>query len=726
MPSKPLVLASVIAALPVAANADDTPLPTVTVQDRAEHGTPLGTDTLQRLAPATSDTASLLRQVPGMSVNPAGGVSGLPAIHGLADDRLRIKVDGMDLIAACPNHMNSPLSYLDPSAVGALHIYAGITPVSVGGDSIGGTIVAESAAPVFAAPGQGHVFTGEAGAHYRSNGDASGAHLKATYATETFSIHYADAIATANNTRAARDFKTSTATGRADHTLDRDEVGSTAYKTRNQSVGLAWHTDDHLLDARVARQHVPYELYPNQRMDMLDNDATRINLRYLGQFGWGLLEARAYHEKVEHDMNFGDDKQRVYGTAVNGMPMNTEGETTGASLKATLDLSDREVLRLGGEFQHYTLDDEWPPSGTGTMAPGTFVNINDGRRDRLAAFAEWEARLAPPLTTLLGVRYERVRMDAGDVSGYAPTNGMGMMLNYQLRDATAFNARDHARTDHNWDVTALARYTVGPTLDIEAGIARKVRSPNLYERYTWSTWPMAAVMNNFVGDGNGYVGDVNLAPEKAITVSATFDWHAEDRAWMLKATPFFTRVHDYIDANQPATTPTAGEFVVLKYANQDARLYGLDLSGRMPLGESGLGAWGLEGLLGYTRGRNLDTGEGLYNVMPLNATLTLTHRLGGWDNRAELVMVRGKHHVSGTRNEIETAGYALVNLRGSYAWQQVRLDFGVDNLFDTFHDLPTGGAYTGQGATMGINAIPWGIAVPGPGRSLYAGITVTF
>ena len=33
-------------------------------------------------------------------------VSSLPAIHGLADDRLRIKVDGMDLIASCPNHMN--------------------------------------------------------------------------------------------------------------------------------------------------------------------------------------------------------------------------------------------------------------------------------------------------------------------------------------------------------------------------------------------------------------------------------------------------------------------------------------------------------------------------------------------------------------------------------------------------------------------------------------------
>jgi iron complex outermembrane receptor protein len=57
--------------------------------------------------------------VPGVSLYGAGGVSSLPVIHGLADDRLRIKLDGMDLIAACPNHMNPALSYIDPTQVGS-------------------------------------------------------------------------------------------------------------------------------------------------------------------------------------------------------------------------------------------------------------------------------------------------------------------------------------------------------------------------------------------------------------------------------------------------------------------------------------------------------------------------------------------------------------------------------------------------------------------------------
>ena len=121
-----------------------------------------------------SDTAQLLSDVPGISLYGAGGVSSLPAIHGLADDRLRITVDGMDFIASCPNHMNPPLSYLNPSSIGKLKVYAGITPVSVGGDSIGGTIIAETLAPEFAAPGQSILAKGEIGGFYRSNGDGFG------------------------------------------------------------------------------------------------------------------------------------------------------------------------------------------------------------------------------------------------------------------------------------------------------------------------------------------------------------------------------------------------------------------------------------------------------------------------------------------------------------------------------------------------------------------------
>jgi iron complex outermembrane recepter protein len=131
-------------------------------------------------------------------------------------------------------------------------------------------------------------------------------------------------------------------------------------------------------------------------------------------------------------------------------------------------------------------------------------------------------------------------------------------------------------------------------------------------------------------------------------------------------------------------------------------------------------------LLSYTNGKNRDSGDRLYNIMPLNAKLTLTHRYGSWDNSAELVMAKSKHNVSDVRNEIETSGYSLVNLRASYSWKQARFDFGIENLFDKFYYLPTGGAYIGQGRTMSMNGVPWGVAVPGMGRSFYAGVNVKF
>ncbi|TCJ15100.1 TonB-dependent receptor [Parasulfuritortus cantonensis] len=709
----------------------------------------LTSEQIATLKPATSDTASLLRDVPGVSLYGAGGVSSLPVVHGLADDRLRTLVDGADTISTCPNHMNPALSYIDPSQVADAKVYAGVTPVSVGGDSTGGTVVVNSAAPEFASAGSGLLTKGELGAFYRSNGHASGANAAVTLAGENLSIRYSGATAKSDNYKAGGDFKDYLFTGRIGHTLPYDEVGSTAYKSIDQSLDIALRGGAHLLDLKLSRQHIPYENFANQRMDLTGNDSDKVNLSYTGLFGWGTLKARVYHEETEHAMDFGADKRFWYGSASGGstatdgtpcspigstcaagMPMNAESRTNGLALSAELPVSENDVVRIGSELQFYRLDDWWPPSGGG-MWPGTFWNINNGTRDRYALFGEWEAKLDERWTTLLGVRHEIVKADTDDVEGYctvAPCGGS------QLTDSAAFNALDRKRTDHNWDLTGLARYTPDATHSYEIGLAQKTRSPNLYELYPWSTWTMAAVMNNFVGDGNGYVGNPDLDPEVAHTVSFAADWHdAGNRAWGVRIAPYYTHVRDYIDAQcRPGTTCTAGKFNVLQYVNQTARLYGVDLSGHARVAQdTGYGDFTLSGLVNYVRGKNTDTDDGLYNVMPLNAKLALTQNLGRWTGTLEAQFVAGKHDVSAARNEIETGGYSLFNLRGSYQWQHLRLDVGVDNLFDRYYDLPLGGAYVGQGTTMAINPPvgnypQWGTAVPGPGRSLYVGLSARF
>ena len=87
------------------------------------------------------NTAELLGNLPGVSLRDNGELATIPLLHGLGDERTKVVVNGMTVSASCPNHMNPPLSYIDPSNVAEVNVMAGITPVSMGGDSIGGTIL---------------------------------------------------------------------------------------------------------------------------------------------------------------------------------------------------------------------------------------------------------------------------------------------------------------------------------------------------------------------------------------------------------------------------------------------------------------------------------------------------------------------------------------------------------------------------------------------------------
>src|SRR3546814_15348054 len=57
-------------------------------------------------------------------------------------------------------------SYTDPQTIDAISVIIGVTPVSMGGDSIGGAISVETQTPRFAKAGE-TLLTGELSAFYR-------------------------------------------------------------------------------------------------------------------------------------------------------------------------------------------------------------------------------------------------------------------------------------------------------------------------------------------------------------------------------------------------------------------------------------------------------------------------------------------------------------------------------------------------------------------------------
>lgn len=670
----------------------------------AFQGSQVQGDALAARRSASSDTARLLEGETGVDFWSGGGVSALPALHGLQDDRVRILVDGTTITSACSNHMNPALSYISPTQVEQVSVFAGITPVSMGGDSIGGTIAVESAKPQFAESGGILLKSGALGMRLHDNRGGASAFAKATMASVENSLSYDAAWARAD----------SYARGNGGPV-----VRATLYETFNQSLAFAHQmAEGGVWRADIALQRTPSEGFPNQSMDLTGNNAKRFGLGLEDHYGWGSLSAKLYYHDTNHEMNVLPSPER----GGNNMLMLTRGVDKGYLVKGEIPMSERSMLRVGNEFHQQRLNDWWPLDPAIAANPffvpfivGDFININNGTRNRMGTYGEIQTQWNQRWSTLLGIRNDRVQMNTGNVHGYYTT---------QAATANAFNALDRSRKDNNLDVTAQAHLTADENSDYEFGLARKTRSPSLYERYMW----FMTNMNNLgMGDLNNYVGNPNLKPEVAYHLGFTADWHdVRKEQWQFKVAPYYTKVKDYIWAQRTRDMLAFGRpWGMLGYTNlNQATLYGIDLSGRSALGDG----FALRGKLSYVRGRNDDTGENLYHMMPLNARAGVDYAAGSWSGSFEAIGVKAKTRVSANYFEPQTPGYMIANLRGGYRLtKDTLIELGCDNLFDKLYYQPLGGL---NKVEMDAAGYPQTLAdrrlLAAPGRTCSAGFTMQF
>ncbi|MDR5172040.1 TonB-dependent receptor [Methylobacillus flagellatus] len=695
-----LVLASVFSSAAHAEHEHMEHLPEIEVTAHAHDG---NSDLHKRMV-NSPDAASLLQDYTGVYSYQAGGISALPNIRGMNDNRIRILVDGAELTAACANNMNASLTYISPAAVANVSVLAGITPVSMGGDSIAGTIAVDSAKPIYAANADAWLYKGSFSTVYRSNNNGLSTALNATAASDNLSLNF---TSTMDRGQSYRDG-------------NGDKVRATQFERHIQTltIGAKGENEDFVL--RLSHQEVPHQGFPNQYMDLVDNKADSINASYSRRFAWGDLDTHVYWQEVRHEMGFFTSEK------TGAMPMKTHGKDMGYSVKATIPIGDVHILRLGNDLHRNTLDDFWPaiPGDTMMMGPNTYVNINDGRRTRAGIFAEVESQWDSRWSSLLGARIDHVRTSTGEVQAYG-----GMMGMADIAAASAFNAGSRSASDNHFDLTATGKYEISESSSVEFGYARKTRSPNLYERYSWGAGTMARTMIGWFGDANGYVGNPDLRPEKANTVSATLDWHdARKKSWQVRVTPYFTYVQDYIGVERIGTFNPLSRVgttnALLRFDNQDARFYGINADGAKQLWQDS--AWGegrLRGSLAWTRGERTN-GDSLYQIMPLNARISLEQKKGPWSNGIDVQFIDSKTRVDDARFEPETGGYTLVDLRSSYQWQKARLDFSVTNLFDRYYLLPAGGvSYANWKAENAAGPMS---ALAGMGRSVNLGLTLDF
>ena len=648
------------------------------------------------------NAAEIVAEAPGVTLRANGQLASIPMLHGLGDERTKIVIDGMTVASSCPNHMNPPLSYTAPAQVSQVTVLAGITPVSLGGDSLGGTVSVESRLPVFAESGAGLREESSATGFYRSNGENYGGSLNEWIAGRKVGIGYTGYFTTSDDY-----------TDGSGH-----RITSTYAQSTDHVVTLAAQGAGNLFVLQAALHHTPYEGFVSAQMDMVRNYANSLNLRYRRAIGQGTLDAHIFWQNTFHEMNIGHDKS-TFPMPMN-MPMNTHGRDFGYSVRYELPLSDKHTLRIGNELHRFVLDDRWPPvAGTAPMmGPNTFVDINNGRRTRLGSYVEAVSKWSAKWSTLFGVRNDTVWTNADPVQGYSDMYAM---------DADAFNAAHRARTDPDIDLTALARFDASSYSSFEFGYARKSRAPNLYERYAWSTNMMASGMIGWFGDGNYYVGTIRLRPEVANTVSGTALLHGQGaKPWELTLTPYVTYVEDYIDVNSLATTMYGmSTFAQLQFANHNARLYGGDLSGNVTLWSGDrVGKGEITAVGGWVHGSRTDTGKGLYQMMPLNLRLSLDEEVKGLKAGFGAQAVDSKSRLDPNRLEQATPGYALFDFHAGYRSRFVQGAVNIDNLFNRNYALPLGGVnFDDFMAGMWMGQIK---PLTGRGRSASLSMTATF
>jgi iron complex outermembrane receptor protein len=647
---------------------------------------------------SSSDTTSLLA---GADSAQAGGVSSLPMLHGLGDDRIRTLVNGVPIGAACPMHMNPPLSYIDPANTSRIEVLPGATPVSLGGDSIGGTILVESTPPKFAATNGAVERDGSVSSFYRSNGAAIGGAAAASMATSNVSFAYAG-----SGVR-AQDYRDGTG----------EKINASRFETSNQQITAAYRSGQDLYEFQAALQYMPYEGFPNADMDLTQNVGAFINARYKGSFDWGDMKIGAYYDHIRHQMNGNTPDRYPPSLSITGFgvfPTLERGQDFGYRIEADIAAAARDTLRLGNELHGQTLDDRWPGAPVG--AQFDYVSINNGTRTQLGTFAEWERRWSGRSITLVGVRNDTIWMDTGPVQGYDGIDST----------AQAFNASHRARTDVNIDATLLTRYQPDDQESYSLGVARKNRSPNIYERYAWGTNTIGTI--TWFGDGNGYTGNPDLKPETAYTASISGDWHDRaDRSWAVKVTPYYTRVQDYIGVVPicgPACSGMPGSQLI--FANHTARLYGADVSAVYALSNTPeAGVFRLTGSGGFVRGDDLSTQTNLYHMMPLHGAIGLEHQQRQWSSALEFRAADRKTEVDTTRLEPRTPGYAILNLRTACEWRSVRFDFAITNLLDRPYENPLGGTWQSALYPQGLTGATFR-PLPAAGRSFDTGVTLKF
>ena len=632
---------------------------------------------------AGADSASLINLVPGGAATSNGALSGQIQYRGMFGPRINVRIDGMLIHGGGPNWMAPPLHHIPAALMEDLIVEKGIASIATGG-GIGGAARARWKRLPFSEDGWG------------LKGDAE---FSASSAVEGTSSSFVFGGASANH----RIYLIGNLDEGDDFESPDGEVAATRYERAVYGLSYGFQTSDRNHEFNIDANRIETEDTgtPSLPMDIDWFDTETFNFRYSGFLGGLGLEAGVYLSSIDHGMdNFrlrpapdfsalplppflGDDKRTAFA----------ESDEWGFRAAANWDLA-RGQLVIGAEGK-YGEHDVWVEDPD--FAPFFVRNFNDADTKHTSAFAQWSGVVADDWYLEVGARHEWVKTSTGEVDAFparlADMNpamwgpGTPPRAVWLLREQ--FNARDRSQTDGNVDLLAKVRHRLTDTLVVEVAAGRKTRSPIYQERYLW----IPLEINAGLGDGNNYVGNPELKPEKSDQFELGLEWRRGD-AWFSPRL-FLRDVDDYIQG-VPVTNMAAigvsrnanGDPTPLMFDNTEARFRGFDLSFGFPLHTN----LRVEGIASKVTGKRRDVSDHLYRINPDNARLSLVYERGRFTASAHQIFVLDQDNLSfaNTHDPLnpnnsfeETDGYALTNLYLNWTTSRgLSFTVGAENLFD--------------------------------------------
>lgn len=663
-------------------------------------------DTHQLALPGL-DNSDLLRQFPGGNRNANGPLTRISQYRGLYGSENSVDIDGVGYTSGGPNWMDTPLSSIPQSLTESVTLYRGLGSVEIIQEGLGGGIHIESLKGGYSQDEEWSNY-GNAEATWGSNASAWGGSLFTGFHNQDNRVDVAVSIDKGD-----------------DYKYNGGVASATQYDRSQYRLGYGRRFGETELGLGAVINRTGASGTPALPMDIRYIDSEMYSLDLESPVGTGDFSIAFSTLSVDHVMD---------NYSLRPPPLNMNGQET---FRETTAFGKTQSMKAGYQFDlgravlMVGVDGNWA-SHTANIAdptnPSFFImNFNDVQRDRAGIFSTitWEAG-AWALEG--GIRYNHLKMDAGEVDGnLAMMPGMmpggmpGMMQTQQDRlDELAddFNSSDRRKIDHQWSGILLASRNVTDTIRLNLGVGRKVRSPSYQERYLWL--PMEATAG--LADGHTYIGDIDLKPEKSIEFTAGFEWTTED--FNLSPELFYRDINGFIQG-VPSTNMTANQFAImmsgqppLQFANIDAEIYGIDMGYEWNLAKF----WVLRGNVSYVRGKRTDIKDNLYRIAPLSSFVELMYVTDHFFISAESESAAKQDKVAAYDDEQTSAGWGILNLRaGIDLGKSISLGLGVENLFNKAYQDHLGGYSRVRGSD-----IPLGTRLFSMGRNIYVKLNASW